>query len=112
MTQVQKDALDMMRRVYNYVKTLTIAISGTRPGLISAVGKLKTDAIDKIDATEAKQNQILKGFTDNKANKRDDLNKWLFHNTSGTYAWAALNNNATLQGQMRYNNSDILNITD
>jgi hypothetical protein len=112
MTQNQKDILDMFRRVYNYVKVLTSAISITRPGLITAIDKLKTDAIDKIDEKEAKQQQILKGYTDNKAAKRHDLNVHLFHHTSGTYSWAGLTGNATLQGQMRYTNSDIINITD
>jgi hypothetical protein len=112
MQQKQKDVLDMFKRVWSYVKMLTLAISGTRPGLITAIDKLKTDAIDKIDATEAKQQQILKGFTNNKENKRNELDKQVFHHVSGAYAWAGLTGNATLQGQMRYTNSDIINITD
>jgi hypothetical protein len=112
MQQKQKDSLDMFRRVWNYVKTLTAAITATRPGLVTAIDKLKTDAIDKIDATEAKQQQLLEGFTHNKEKKRAELDKQLFHNVSGTYAWAGLTGDATLQGQMRYTNSAIINITD
>jgi hypothetical protein len=91
---------------------LTSAISITGPGLITAIDKLKTDAIDKIDEKEAKQQQLLTGYTDNKANKRHALNVQLFHHTSGTYAWAGLTGNATLQGQMRYTNTNIIEITD
>ena len=112
MTQNQKDILDMFQRVWDYVKNKTAAISGTRPGLITAIDKLKSDAIDKIDTTEAKQQQLLTGFTANKEGKRHELDVLLFHHTSGTYAWASMTGNATLQGQMRYTNSDIIKITD
>jgi hypothetical protein len=112
MTQDQKDCQDMQKRVLDYGKVKTIAISNTRPGFIAGLNKLKSDSIDKIDEMEAKQQQLLKGFTDNKAAKRQALDVLLFHHTSGTYAWAASTNNSTLQGQMRYTNSYIINITD
>jgi len=112
MTQDQKDLLDMYRRVHKHVKITTIAVSGTRPGLIAAIDKLKTEVIDKIDAAEAKQQQILKGFSDNKKSKRKDFDVLLFHHVSGTFAWAAMTENATLKGQMDYTETDIIHITD
>jgi hypothetical protein len=112
MNQVQKDFQDMQRRVYKYTKLDTILISGTRPGLIAAMDKLKTDSIDKIDIMEAKQTQILLGFAQNKAQKRSVLDEALFLVTSGTAGWAASINNSTLAGQMDYTHTDIVNITD
>jgi hypothetical protein len=112
MTQAQKDAQDMQNRVYDYGKNKTSLISNTRPGFIAGLDKLKSDSIDPINDMEAKQQQLLKGYTDNKAAKRHELDVQLYHHTSGTYAWATLTGNSTLQGQMRYTNTAIINITD
>jgi hypothetical protein len=112
MLQYLKDSLDMFRRVYKYTKTDTILISGTRPGLIAAIDKLKSKAIDPIDAANASFSVLLTGYAANKQAKRNTVDSLLFGITSGTYSYATSINNLTLQGQMKYTLTKIQKITD
>jgi hypothetical protein len=112
MEQEQKDSLDMFERSYKYVITDTNTISSTRPGLITAMGKLKTDFIDKIKLADQNQGAGITGFATDKRAKRIVLNEILHGVTSGTYAFASATNDLVLQGQMKLTLTDIRNISD
>jgi hypothetical protein len=112
MEQEQKDSLDMFERVFKYVITDTNTISSTRPGLITAMGKLKTDFIDPIKLADQNQGSGITGFGTDKRAKRTVLNDILYGVTSGTYAYASALNDLVLQGQMKYSLTGIRNISD
>jgi hypothetical protein len=111
MDQIQKDNLDMFKRVKKYV-TDTDTISTTRPALVTAAGKLQTEVIDKIIEKAGLQEQQSGGETTGKTAKREVLNTKLFTMTSGTFGFADLKGKDTLKGQMNYSMSDIAAITD
>jgi hypothetical protein len=112
MEQEQKDILDMFERTHKYVKTDTIGISGTRPGLITAIDKLKTDFIDPIKLAAQNQGTGIGGYETDKIAKRVVLDDLLYAVTSGTYGYASAIGNLVLQGQMKYSLTGIHDISD
>jgi hypothetical protein len=113
MKQTQKDALDMFKRSHKLTVD-TSAISGTRPAIGNAMGKLKTQVIDPIDLLNQKQNEQIEGMTRQKEANRVTLDNLLYHVAAGTYGYASSLSPADLmlQGQMNYSIGGIENISD
>jgi hypothetical protein len=113
MKQSQKDALDMFKRAKKHVAD-TNTISGSRPALVAAMNKLKSQVIDPIDDLNGKQNAEIEGVTRQKEENRHKLNGLLYHVTAGTFGYASglATPDLVLQGKVKYTIGKIENISD